>query len=139
MPHQQVRHPRVTQPSALRTRRYAFDLNVLGTPPAFTLSQDQTLHHECTSSLSLFETLPSREFKPQKESSALLSQRPLAISYEPLACTCGGLVHTSRFFLLFLWHVCIHRKTFASKLPRKQCLCSTLLLFRYSGAVISRA
>src|SRR5713226_2824842 len=56
MPHQQVRHPRVTQPSATRTRRYAFDLHVLGTPPAFTLSQDQTLHHECTSSLSLFET-----------------------------------------------------------------------------------
>src|SRR5713226_1615103 len=46
MPHQQVRHPRVTQPSATRTRRYAFDLHVLGTPPAFTLSQDQTLHHD---------------------------------------------------------------------------------------------
>src|SRR6266852_2428701 len=46
MPHQPVRHPRVTQPSATRTRRYAFDLHVLGTPPAFTLSQDQTLHHE---------------------------------------------------------------------------------------------
>src|SRR5712692_3553687 len=46
MPHQQVRHPRVTQPSATRTRRYAFDLHVLGTPPAFTLSQEQTLHHD---------------------------------------------------------------------------------------------
>ena len=28
------------------TPKGAFDLHVLGTPPAFTLSQDQTLHHE---------------------------------------------------------------------------------------------
>src|SRR5439155_26685320 len=33
------------------------DLHVLGTPPAFTLSQDQTLHHlRKVSSLSLYET-----------------------------------------------------------------------------------
>jgi hypothetical protein len=38
--------PRVTQPSAARVPRRAFplDLHVLGTPPAFILSQDQTLH-----------------------------------------------------------------------------------------------
>src|SRR6266481_7927807 len=48
MPHQQVRHPRVTQPSATVPRRTPFDLHVLGTPPAFTLSQDQTLHHDST-------------------------------------------------------------------------------------------
>src|SRR5260370_10923719 len=97
MPHQQVRHPRVTQPSATRTRRYAFDLHVLGTPPAFTLSQDQTLHHECTSSLSLFETSScesaSKGIKcftnhQQLFSSALSSRQ---------RCTYGGLVHTSRF------------------------------------------
>ena len=38
--------PRVTQPSAARVPRRALplDLHVLGTPPAFILSQDQTLH-----------------------------------------------------------------------------------------------
>src|SRR5207245_8094003 len=46
IPHLQVRHPRVTQPSATDPRRSPCDLHVLGTPPAFTLSQDQTLHHE---------------------------------------------------------------------------------------------
>ena len=37
---------RVTQPSAARVPRRALplDLHVLGTPPAFILSQDQTLH-----------------------------------------------------------------------------------------------
>src|SRR5690606_12383090 len=41
--------PRVTQPSATRVPRRAFpyDLHVLGTPPAFILSQDQTLHKRC--------------------------------------------------------------------------------------------
>src|SRR5882672_7015034 len=96
MPHQQVRHPRVTQPSATAPRKMPFDLHVLGTPPAFTLSQDQTLHHECTSSLSLFETFPSCEFQASKGIKCFISQRPLAISYEPSACTYGGLVHTSR-------------------------------------------
>jgi hypothetical protein len=38
--------PRVTQPSAARVPRRALplDLHVLSTPPAFILSQDQTLH-----------------------------------------------------------------------------------------------
>ena len=31
----------------------SFDLHVLGTPPAFILSQDQTLMFKCLSSLSL--------------------------------------------------------------------------------------
>jgi hypothetical protein len=35
--------PRVTNPSAARSRRIALDLHVLGVPPAFVLSQDQTL------------------------------------------------------------------------------------------------
>src|SRR6476646_5357108 len=38
-------HPRVTHPFATRVPRRAlpFDLHVLSTPPAFVLSQDQTL------------------------------------------------------------------------------------------------
>ena len=35
---------RVTHPFATHHLRDAFDLHVLGTPPAFILSQDQTLH-----------------------------------------------------------------------------------------------
>ena len=37
------RFPRVTHPCATITRRQSFDLHVLGMPPAFVLSQDQTL------------------------------------------------------------------------------------------------
>ena len=40
------RYLRVTHPSATRTRRYAFDLHVLGPPLAFALSQDQTLQFD---------------------------------------------------------------------------------------------
>ena len=46
IPHLTVDHPRVTHPSAtpcVRKHR-TFDLHVLGTPPAFILSQDQTRH-----------------------------------------------------------------------------------------------
>src|SRR3989339_322579 len=37
-------YPRVTHPFATKHRGASFDLHVLGTPPAFILSQDQTLH-----------------------------------------------------------------------------------------------
>ncbi len=42
-PRSQGRFPRVTHPSATHTRRCASDLHVLSAPPAFVLSQDQTL------------------------------------------------------------------------------------------------
>jgi hypothetical protein len=46
IPHRRVDDPRVAHPSATpsRLRARAFDLHVLGTPPAFILSQDQTRH-----------------------------------------------------------------------------------------------
>jgi hypothetical protein len=44
IPHCGVGHPCVTHPSATPFLRRAFDLHVLGTPPAFILSQDQTRH-----------------------------------------------------------------------------------------------
>ena len=43
-PSPQGRFPRVTHPSATPFLRRAYDLHVLGTPPAFILSQDQTRH-----------------------------------------------------------------------------------------------
>jgi hypothetical protein len=44
IPHLRVDSPRVPHPSATPFLRRAFDLHVLGTPPAFILSQDQTRH-----------------------------------------------------------------------------------------------
>jgi hypothetical protein len=43
IPHKEVGSPRVTHPSAMHPLRDTSDLHVLGTPPAFILSQDQTL------------------------------------------------------------------------------------------------
>ena len=45
IPHRQTRCLRVTHPSAtdLELPPGPYDLHVLGTPPAFVLSQDQTL------------------------------------------------------------------------------------------------
>jgi hypothetical protein len=45
--------PRVTHPSATSARRHPFDLHVLGLPPAFILSQDQTLKLKSTEMLIL--------------------------------------------------------------------------------------
>ncbi len=46
IPHHKGDNPRVTHPSATPSGRNqrTFDLHVLGTPPAFILSQDQTRH-----------------------------------------------------------------------------------------------
>ncbi len=51
--------PRVTQPSAARVPRRAFplDLHVLGAPPAFILSQDQTLHKNVSISKQMTQYL----------------------------------------------------------------------------------
>ncbi|RAL21729.1 hypothetical protein DL240_12815 [Lujinxingia litoralis] len=49
IPHLKVRYSRVTHPFAavLRTEvPFSLDLHVLGTPPAFILSQDQTLQFD---------------------------------------------------------------------------------------------
>ena len=49
IPHFRVRYPRVTHPFAARLTAEAvasLDLHVLGAPPAFILSQDQTLQFE---------------------------------------------------------------------------------------------
>src|SRR6185503_6944280 len=46
IPHSKAGHPRVTHPFATLLTpcgAFAFDLHVLGTPPALILSQDQTL------------------------------------------------------------------------------------------------
>ena len=43
IPHKEVGSPRVTHPSAMHPLPGTSDLHVLGTPPAFILSQDQTL------------------------------------------------------------------------------------------------
>ena len=50
IPHSEAGHPRVTHPFATLLTpcgAFAFDLHVLGTPPALILSQDQTLVRIC--------------------------------------------------------------------------------------------
>ncbi|MFK3622004.1 hypothetical protein ACGIJE_09265 [Corynebacterium hesseae] len=58
-------HPRVTHPFATRVPQQAeafpFDLHVLSTPPAFVLSQDQTLHKKGRE-----KPKPSQKDKPQQ-------------------------------------------------------------------------
>src|SRR5690348_18467638 len=49
------RFPRVTHPSATPVLLQAFDLHVLGMPPAFVLSQDQTLKLTCRTGVTPFE------------------------------------------------------------------------------------
>ena len=44
----------LTHPFATHSLRNAFDLHVLGTPPAFILSQDQTLHCFLFNTISCF-------------------------------------------------------------------------------------
>jgi hypothetical protein len=43
IPHLKEGYPRVTHPFATNVLLHSFDLHVLSTPPAFALSQDQTL------------------------------------------------------------------------------------------------
>jgi hypothetical protein len=60
------RFPRVTHPCATPSRKRAFDLHVLGLPPAFVLSQDQTLTLKKVPRLLYPDThhgIPSRHIK----------------------------------------------------------------------------
>ena len=50
IPHTEVGCSRVTHPFAGRGLLHALDLHVLSTPPAFVLSQDQTLQENLYSS-----------------------------------------------------------------------------------------
>ena len=68
-------YPRVTHPSATNSEKQAlhrpFDLHVLSTPPAFILSQDQTLNKMVSKQLSLFKSfsliVKSLTFKNSKK------------------------------------------------------------------------
>ena len=52
-----VRHCPLLQLDESSFRRFSFDLHVLSTPPAFVLSQDQTLHDRLFVWLDLFLAL----------------------------------------------------------------------------------
>ena len=67
-------YPRVTHPSATKLKEslrkdlpvVPFDLHVLGTPPAFILSQDQTLMLKCNVSSETFKILIWKKFSRSK-------------------------------------------------------------------------
>jgi hypothetical protein len=108
------------------------DLHVLGTPPAFTLSQDQTLHHEEFSPFTRRSLLRALSLK---ESKCLLTV-PSGLE----TSTHGGRVpHVPLRVPYCLWHVLLtdqHSPLPSSSSLRKKDrqrqvpLCSTLLLFR---------
>ena len=70
IPHSRVGCPRVTHPFAARLAgcpAASLDLHVLGAPPAFILSQDQTLQFEPVNAANPVETgLPVRYSLMQK-------------------------------------------------------------------------
>ena len=82
IPHFRVRYPRVTHPFAARLTAEAvssLDLHVLGAPPAFILSQDQTLQFE-----------PARSTDPSRSLAGvcvirLIAALPLRIAAAPHA------------------------------------------------------
>ena len=54
-----VRRSPFLQSTEVSIRNFPLDLHVLGTPPAFILSQDQTLNENGISKLSLYDLLKS--------------------------------------------------------------------------------
>src|SRR5215472_11787640 len=70
IPHQRVgSHVFLTRPPLTRIAPCAFDLHVLGTPPAFILSQDQTRHPMVLCPFSLKnEPSPMLSRDPDQES-----------------------------------------------------------------------
>ena len=65
IPQKEAGYPRVTHPSATKIKSLSenfslspFDLHVLGTPPAFILSQDQTLILNVTASSDAVKFVP---------------------------------------------------------------------------------
>ncbi len=75
IPKYRADHPRVTHPFATRVPLQAvafpFDLHVLSTPPAFVLSQDQTLHKRKN---SIRKNPQAR--KPEKPDKQKLAKQP---------------------------------------------------------------
>ena len=69
-------YPRVTHPSATNFEKQAlhrpFDLHVLSTPPAFILSQDQTLNKMVSKEPRLFKSLYWSSFQLQRNLTVVL-------------------------------------------------------------------
>ena len=65
-------HPRVTHPFATRVPvqalAFPFDLHVLSTPPAFILSQDQTLHKKIRKKRAVKSPKPDKQKTDKKNS-----------------------------------------------------------------------
>src|SRR6187399_2620307 len=80
IPHSKVGHPRVTHPFAtllIPCGTFAFDLHVLGTPPALILSQDQTLK------LNSLSPLPALRPRAERNSFNPISLLKMALGFIP--------------------------------------------------------
>ena len=77
IPHLKVRYLRVTHPFATLLApkgTFSFDLHVLGTPPAFVLSQNQTLHLNLKNSIKTLQILFKNKTLEDKKSSQVPKQ-----------------------------------------------------------------
>ena len=87
-----IGHSRVTHPSAARLGSEdpaSLDLHVLGTPPAFVLSQDQTLQESLTLLLNTNESCSESAFDPSLRGEAKLPARA-ARTTEPTLSRISG-------------------------------------------------
>src|SRR6187399_2703471 len=80
IPRSKAGHPRVTHPFAtllIPCGTFAFDLHVLGTPPALILSQDQTLK------LNSLSPLPALRPRAERNSFNPISLLKMALGFIP--------------------------------------------------------
>src|SRR5258708_40050966 len=92
----QGRFPRATHPCATRPgrNRISFDLHVLSMPPAFVLSQDQTLMFILTGAIPATETEPRifwAAFTPSPVLKKPETDRPTRAGQQPIAAARASL------------------------------------------------
>src|SRR5436305_12414468 len=92
--------PRVTHPSATGGRSLPSDLHVLGAPPAFVLSQDQTLHDSAAGTCPHLCTRKKRAHTlANRRARAVAPARPLSLfscqGAAPAASDAAGILHRS--------------------------------------------
>src|SRR5688572_20242196 len=92
IPHSKVGRPRVTHPFAtllMDCSTFAFDLHVLGTPPALILSQDQTLKLNLLFPLSLGLAASLRVRNSLNSLACLIGSRIQIPAFAPYGATAG--------------------------------------------------
>ena len=113
IPHLKVRYLRVTHPFATLLApegTFSFNLHVLGTPPAFVLSQNQTLHLNLKNSIKTLQilfknkTLEDKNLRRSRNNDYLVfkeQNRASILQNLFLWSTCFFLIYPKNFKKLF--------------------------------------